>query len=70
VAQDHLVDEVWANFLGLIVCSCERPEVVEERDVQLEHLDELADAAVGDVELAVEVERPRVESEPVLAILR
>jgi hypothetical protein len=40
---------VCANFLGLILC-----------DVELEHLDELDHAAVGDVELAVEVERARI----------
>ena len=48
---------VWANFFGLILCSWLAPEqVVEERDVELEDLDELDEAAVGDVELAVEVE--------------
>jgi hypothetical protein len=41
---------VCANFLGLI----------EEGDVELQDLDELADAAVGDVELAVEVEGARI----------
>ncbi len=31
---------VCANFFGLILCSCEgTEEVVEERDVELEHLD-------------------------------
>jgi hypothetical protein len=35
-------------------------QVVQERDVELEHFDELDDAAVGHVELAVEVERSRV----------
>ena len=35
-------------------------QVVEEGDVQLQHLDELDDAAVGDVELAVEVEGARI----------
>jgi hypothetical protein len=35
-------------------------QVVEEGHVELEHLDELDDAAVGDVELAVEVEGARV----------
>ncbi len=35
-------------------------QVVEERHVQLQHLDELDQPAVGDVELAVEVEGPRI----------
>ena len=35
-------------------------QVVQERDVELEHFDELDDAAVGDVQLAVEVERARI----------
>ncbi len=48
---------VWANFLGLILCSWLAPEqVVEEGDVELEDLDEFDDAAIGDVELAVEIE--------------
>ena len=35
-------------------------EVVEERDIEFEHLDELDDAAVRDAELTVEVERARI----------
>jgi hypothetical protein len=35
-------------------------QVVEEGHVELQHLDELDDAAVGDVELTVEVEGARV----------
>ncbi len=47
-----------------------RPEeVVEERDVQLEDFDELDHPAVGDVELAVEVEGPRVGLRAVLGDL-
>ena len=58
---------VWANFFGLMRCSWLAPEqVVQERHVELEHLDELDDAAVGDVEFAVEVERPRVAVAAVL----
>jgi hypothetical protein len=44
-------------------------EVVEEGHVELEHLDELHDAAVGDVELAVEVERAGVAVGAVLGDL-
>jgi len=43
---------------------------LEERDVELENFDELDHAAVGDVELAVEVEGARSLSEPYSAILR
>ena len=61
---------VWANFFGLILCSWLAPEqVVEERHVELQHFDELDDAAVGDVEFAVEVERPRVAVAAVLGDL-
>ena len=61
---------VWANFLGLILCSWLAPEqVVEEGDVELEDLDEFDDAAVGDVELAVEVEGPGVALGAVLGDL-
>ncbi len=35
-------------------------QVVQEGHVQLQHFDELDDAAIGDVEFAVEVEGPRI----------
>ena len=36
---------VWANFFGLILCSCDCAEqVVEKGHVELEHFDELDDA--------------------------
>ena len=61
---------VWANFFGLILCSWLAPEqVVEERHVELQHLDELDEAAVGDVQLAVEVEGARVAVGAVLGDL-
>jgi hypothetical protein len=61
VADDQLVDVGLGELLGLDRVLLRRAqEVVEERDVELEHLDELDDAAVGDVELAVEVEGARV----------
>ncbi len=44
-------------------------QIVEEGDVELEDLDELDDAAVGDVELAVEVEGARVGVRAVLGDL-
>jgi len=38
---------VWANFLGLMRCSARHEQVVQEGHVELEHLDELHDAAVA-----------------------
>jgi hypothetical protein len=52
---------VCANFLRLDHVLLRRAEqIVEERDVELEDLDELDEPAVRDAELAVEVERARV----------
>ena len=70
VAEDHLVDVRLGELLRLDLVLLRRPEqVVEERHVELEHLDELDEAAVGDVQLAVEVERPRVAVGAVLGDL-
>ena len=61
VTDDHLVDVGLRELLRLdLVLLRGAEQVVEERDVELQHLDELDDAAVGDVELAVEVERARI----------
>ena len=61
VAEDDLVDVGLRELLRLDLVLLRRAEqVVEEGDVELQHLDELDDAAVRDVELAVEVERARV----------
>ncbi len=58
---------VWANFLGLMRCSCEgAQQVIQERDVELEHFHELDDAAIGDVEFTVEVEGARIGVRAVL----
>ncbi len=57
VTDDHLVDVRLRELLRLdLVLLGGAEQVVQERDVELEHLDELHDAPVGDVELAVEVE--------------
>ena len=57
VPDDDLVDVGLGELLGLdLVFLAGAQQVVEEGDVELEDLDELDDAAVGDVELAVEVE--------------
>ena len=57
VAEDHFVDIGLGELLGLDqVFLAGAEQVVEECDVQLEHFDEFDDAAVGDVQLAVEVE--------------
>ena len=51
-------------------CSWLAPkQVVEKRHVELEHFDKLDDAAIGDVEFAVEVERPRIAVAAVLGDL-
>jgi hypothetical protein len=61
---------VCANFFGLILCSCEAPSrSYRNATSELQHLDELDDAAVGDVELAVEVERARIRVRAVLGDL-
>ena len=57
VTDDHLVDVGLGELLGLdLVFLAGTEQVVEEGDVELEDLDEFDDAAVGDVELAVEIE--------------
>jgi hypothetical protein len=61
VAEDHLVDVRLGELLRLdLVLLAGAQQVVKEGHVQLQHLDELDDAPVGDVELAVEVERPGI----------
>ena len=61
VAEDDLVDVGLGELLGLDLVLLRRAqEVVEEGHVELQDLDELDDAAVGDVQLAVEVEGARV----------
>ena len=70
VADDDLVDVGLRELLRLDLVLLRRAEqIVEERDVELEDLDELDDAAVGDVELAVEVEGARVGVRAVLGDL-
>ena len=61
VTDDHLVDISLGELLRFDLVFLRCPEkVIEKRHIQLEHLDELDDAAVRHVEFAVEVERPRV----------
>ena len=61
VTDDHLVDIGLGELLGFDLVFLAGPEqVVQERHVELEDLDEFDDAAIGDVELAVEVERARI----------
>ena len=70
VPQDHLVDVGLGELLRLDrVLLGGAQEVVEEGHVQLQHLDELEQAAVRHVELAVEVEGPRVRVRAVLGDL-
>ncbi len=61
VPDDHLVDVGLGKLLRLDLVLLRGPEqVVEEGHLQLQDFDELDEAAVGDVELAVEIEGPRV----------
>ena len=61
MADDDLVDVRLRELLRLdLVLLGGAQQVVEERHVELEHLDELEQPAVGDVELAVEVEGARI----------
>ncbi len=61
VRHDDLIDVGLREFLGLDLMLLARAEqVVEEGHVELEHLNELDEPAVGDVELAVEVEGARI----------
>ena len=70
VPDDDFVDVGLGELLRLdLVFLAGAEEVVEEGDVELQDLDELDQAAVGDVELAVEVERPRVALGAVLGDL-
>ena len=70
VPDDDLVDVGLRELLRLDLVLLRRAEeVVEERHVELQDLDELDDAAVRDVELAVEVEGARVRVGAVLGDL-
>ncbi len=61
MADDHRVDVGLGELLRLDLVLLRRAEqVVQEGHVELEHFDELDHAPVGDVELAVEIERPRI----------
>jgi len=70
VPEDHLVDVGLRELLRLDLVFLAGPQqVVEERHVQLEDLHELDEPAIGDVELAVEIERSRVRLAAVLGDL-
>ena len=70
VAEDHFVDVGLRELLRLDLVFLRRAQqIVQEGHVQLQHLDELDHAAVGDVQLAVEVERARVAVGAVLGDL-
>ena len=57
VTDDHFIDVGLGELLGFdLVFLAGAQQIVEERDVELEDLDEFDDAAVGDIELAVEIE--------------
>ena len=57
VAEDHFVDVGLGEFLGLDqVFLAGAQQIVEKRHIELEHFDEFDDAAIGDIQFAVEVE--------------
>src|SRR5207253_1128852 len=60
-AQDYFVDVGVREFLwfDLVFLGCAQ-KIVEEGDIELEYFNELYQPAVGDVQLAVEVEGPRI----------
>ena len=68
VAEDHFVDVGLRELLRLdhVFLRCAQ-QVIQERHIELEHFDEFDDAAIGDVQFAVEVERARIG---IRAILR
>ena len=70
VTDDHFVDVRLRELLGLdLVLLRSAEKIVQEGHVELQHFDELDDAAVGDIELAVEVERARIGVRAVLGDL-
>src|SRR5690606_10593814 len=67
VAEDDEIDVGLRELLRLDRMLLARAEeIVEERDIELEDLDELEQSSVGNVELAIEVERARVRVRAVL----
>jgi hypothetical protein len=65
MADDHLVDMGLGELLGfdhMFLGSAE--EVVEEGHIQFQDLDKFDEAAIGHVELPVEIEGPRVRIGP------
>ena len=67
VADDDFVDIGLGEFLRLdLVFLAGAQEIVQKRHVELQHFDKLDHAAVGDVEFAVEIERPRIAVAAVL----
>ena len=61
VPNDHLVNISLGKLLRLDAMLLAGPEqVVEKGHIQLEHLDKLDDAAIGDIKLAIEVKGARV----------
>ncbi len=61
MADDHFVDVGLREFLRFdLVFLAGAEQVVKERDLELQDFDEFDDAAVGDVEFAVEIEGARI----------
>ena len=61
MAEDDFVNIRLGELLRLDFVLLTRPEqIIQKRDIHLQYFHELDDAAVGNVELAVEVERTRI----------
>ena len=70
VPDDHLVDIGLRELLRLDPMLLARTQqVVQKRHIELQHFDKLDNAAIGDVEFAVEVECPRIAVAAVLGDL-
>ena len=67
VPDDHLIDIGLRKLLRLDPMLLARAQkVVQKRHIELQHFDKLDNAAIRDVEFAVEVERPRIAVAAVL----
>ena len=70
VADDDFVDICLREFLRFdLVFLAGTQQIVQKRDIQFEDFDEFNQPAIGDVELAVKIERPRIAVGPVFGDL-
>ncbi len=67
VPEDHFVDIGLRKLLWLdLVFLAGAQQVIQERHIELQHLDKLDQPAVGDVEFSVEIERAGIAVAPIL----